>query len=256
MRDHDALQHLPALRLDVTALATTPALLTFEDTTDLDDALEPVNTDNPLALMIYFMLINAPGITVTGLGVDAVSADYPDGTDTAYARALTFLEAQEVYALAPGTQEPVVHQLFITHVDTASDPDAKGERIVFINPEMPGAQNPKFIFEPSRKIFDSIEDNSVIKMVNVVPDFGSKSCELTEYLTTKGIVVGAGHVAASCDQWENAIKAGLKYCIHFTNGPTGGSYKVFNGGGSIEAVLKFDEIYSELMLDGYHINPT
>ena len=52
-----------------------------------------------------------------------------------------------------------------------------------------------------------------------------------------------------------AIKAGLKYCIHFTNGPTGGSYKPFNGGGTIEAVLKFDELYAELIADGFHVNP-
>ena len=58
-----------------------------------------------------------------------------------------------------------------------------------------------------------------------------------------------------CEQFERAVKAGLKYCIHFTNGPTGGSYKPFDGGGAIEAVLKSNDIYAELIADGYHINP-
>jgi hypothetical protein len=127
-----------ALRLDVTPAANDPGLLTLDDTTDLEDALAPLNTDNPLGLMLYFMLINAPGITVTGLGVDAVSAENPDGTPEAYARALAYLESKEVYALAGASQDPTVHQLFQTHVNAQSDPDAKGERIALINPEMPG----------------------------------------------------------------------------------------------------------------------
>lgn len=127
-----------ALRLDVSPAAINPGLLHLDDTDDLESALAPVNTDNPLALMLYFMLINAPGVTVTGIGVDGVSSSNPDGTPTAYSKALAFLEAEEVYAMAPASQDPTVHQLFMTHVDAQSDPDAKGERIVFINPEMPG----------------------------------------------------------------------------------------------------------------------
>lgn len=125
----------------------------------------------------------------------------------------------------------------------------------FINPDMAAAQNVKYLFEPSRQVFDSIEDTGSIKLANVVPDFGQSSVKLIEYLCDKGIVVGAGHTNATCEQFSEAVKAGLKYCIHFTNGPTGGSYKTFNGGGSIEAVLKFDEIYAELIADGYHVNP-
>lgn len=132
-----------ALRLDVSPAASSPGLLNLDDTDDLEDALSPVNTDNPLALMLYFMLINAPGVTVTGIGVDGTSSSNPDGTPAAYTKALSFLESEEVYALAPASQDPIVHQLFMTHVDDQSDPDAKGERIVFINPEMPGEGLPE-----------------------------------------------------------------------------------------------------------------
>lgn len=132
-----------ALRLDVSSGADEPALLNLSDTTDLDDALEPVNADNPLALQLYFALINAAGITVAGIGVDAVSSGNPDGTPEAYSRACSFLQAQEVYALAPCSQDPTVHQIFSTHVTSMSEPDNKGERIVLICPEMPGEAIPK-----------------------------------------------------------------------------------------------------------------
>ena len=85
-------------------------LFRSDDTDDLESALSPINTDNPLALMLYFMLINAPGVTVTGIGVDGVDSSNPDGTPLAYSKALAFLESEEVYALAPASQDPIVHQ--------------------------------------------------------------------------------------------------------------------------------------------------
>jgi N-acetylglucosamine-6-phosphate deacetylase len=125
----------------------------------------------------------------------------------------------------------------------------------FINSEMAGAQNPANILKVSREIFDQMEDRGCIKLINVVPDFGAPAVDLTEYLTKKGIIVGAGHTKATFDQFTAAVKAGLKYCIHFTNGPTGGSYKPFNGGGAVEAVLSIDSLYAELIVDGFHVNP-
>lgn len=124
----------------------------------------------------------------------------------------------------------------------------------FINPAKAGAMTAELILEPSPKTFDSIEDGGAIKLANVVPDYGRKSCELTQYLTKKGVIVGAGHTTATCNQVADAVKAGLKYCIHFTN-QTDGIYKPFDNGGAIEAVLKFDELYAELIADGFHINP-
>jgi hypothetical protein len=134
-----------ALRLDVSASSDNPALLTIEGVQDINSALLPINTDNPLALMLYFMVINAPGVSVTGLGLDEISTSYPDGTENAYAKALTFLEKEEVYALAPGTQNPIVHQMFSTHVTSTSQPDSKGERVAVICPEMPGEAIPTIV---------------------------------------------------------------------------------------------------------------
>jgi hypothetical protein len=126
-----------ALRLDVTAMAEHPSLLSFSDTTDLTTQLSPITTDNPLGLGLYFALLNAPGISVTGLGVDAYSGDEPFGTVDAFTRAATFLEGFEVYGIAILTHDPTVNQIFQTHVDLMSQPENTGERIVLINPETP-----------------------------------------------------------------------------------------------------------------------
>lgn len=165
-----------ALRLDVTAAADNPALLTFEDTTELDTALEPLDTDNPLGLGLFLALLNAPTVTVSGLGVDAVSADAPDGTLLAYSKAMSFLESEEVYALAPLTQEPTVHQAFQTHVNAMSDPDAKGERIVLINPEM-----------PSRKLDTLVGSGTDGDYTGVTNEFDTKVSNIAALLLAAGV---------------------------------------------------------------------
>jgi len=126
-----------AVRQDVSPLAAQPGLLRFDDTTQLGAALSPITTGNPLALGLFMALINAPGVQVTGIGVDAVTDDAPYGTVEAFTRAAEFLEAQEVYAIAPLTHDSTVHQIFKTHVDVMSAPANKGERIVLINPSTP-----------------------------------------------------------------------------------------------------------------------
>jgi len=126
-----------AVRKDVTSQATNPGLLRFDDTTQLEQALSPINAENPLALGLFFALLNAPGIQVTGLGVDAVTADSPFGTVEGFTRAAEYLEAFEVYALAPLTHEATVHQVFLEHVLAMSGPTLKGERITLVNPSIP-----------------------------------------------------------------------------------------------------------------------
>jgi len=125
----------------------------------------------------------------------------------------------------------------------------------FISRDMAGAQNPKYVFDPEPENFDAIDDKGTIKLALVAPDCGEKAIKLTEYLSSKGIIVGTGHTNATGNNVEKAIAKGLKYAIHFTNGPTGGSYKPFNGGGTIETVLRHDDVYAEQILDGFHVNP-
>jgi len=120
---------------------------------------------------------------------------------------------------------------------------------------MAGGLDERYAFEPARSTFDSLNESGVIKLANVAPDFGPPALELIEYLDGIGVIVGAGHTDATAEQFRQAVDGGLRYVIHFTNGPTGGSYKPFDGGGVIEATLQTDRVYAELICDGYHVNP-
>jgi hypothetical protein len=126
-----------ALRKDVSPVAKTPGMLRISDVATLQTVLSPIRSDNPLGLGMFFELINAPGIECAGMGVDETSGGKPYGTVPAFARVANFIESEEVYAIAPLTDDPTVHQLFKTHVELMSGPEQKGERVVIVCPPVP-----------------------------------------------------------------------------------------------------------------------
>lgn len=206
-----------ALRLDVTASAANPALLTFQSTTELTAAMEPITTDSPLSLGLFFALLNSPGVTVSGLGVDAITDNSPYGTLEAYSLAAAFLESEEVYGLAPLTQEAVVHQMFQTHVNFMSEPDSRGERIVFINPTM-----------PTRKVDTLVASGTDSDSTGVTNQLNTKLSNLAALLLAAGIdpsgtiTVEDGvylMIASSSNCWSVATVAGTDLTVRVTFAP-------------------------------------
>ena len=125
-----------AVRIDLSAKAKKPKLLTVRSVTDLESILT-VSSDNPLGLGLYLALLNAAGASVSGLGIDETSEDAPFGTIEAFTRAAEFLEAFDVYAIAPLTHDAVVGQVFSSHVQAMSLPENRSERMVVFNHGQP-----------------------------------------------------------------------------------------------------------------------
>ncbi len=119
-----------------------------------------------------------------------------------------------------------------------------------------GAHNADYFNEPSARLFDELQEaaDGMIAIVNVVPEWGKASYDLIKYLTEKGVVCAAGHTGATGDQYSQAVRSGTRLAIHFPNGPTGSSVKSFDGGGAVEAVLRADEVFVEIIADGYHVD--
>ena len=181
----------------------------------------------------------------------------------AYAR---FLARTGVTSACLATWAAPVEQLarsfgFLADYMSADGNGADGARFLggnlegtFINPGMAGAQNPSHTLDPDRKVFDAINRAGAIRMANICPDRGGDAAlDLIGYVRQKGIMPGFGHTNATGDQVAEAVRRGLRYCVHFLNGPIGGSHKPFGGAGAIEAVLRSREIYAELITDTYHV---
>jgi len=125
-------------------------------------------------------------------------------------------------------------------------------------PEFAGAQNPAYFQAPSLETFERLNEAALgtIRYVNVAPEWGEAAVTLTRQLVERGVLVGAGHTEATAEQYGEAVEAGLRVAVHFTNGPTGTSFKPFGGGGVLQDVLRSRDVYAELICDGYHINPS
>jgi len=167
-----------ALRLDVTADAASPGLLTFDTTTELETTLGPVVPENPLAYGLFIALANAPGLQVSGLGVSAVSADKPYGTLVAYQKAFDFLMTREVYGIAPMTSDSDIALILHTHATAMRAPAAKGERIGVIHLGIPTRE--------SDTIVASGNDGDT-QTVGIDTYFDTKVASLSQALLAEGI---------------------------------------------------------------------
>lgn len=126
-----------ALRVDVSAEATGATLLEVSSLDDIETKLGVINLENPLALAASYAVLNSPTYPIKVLGVSDISAAKPDGTMEAYTQAFEFLEGYDVYAIVVLTQDPTVHAVLQTHVDTLSLPANKSERLGLFNQQMP-----------------------------------------------------------------------------------------------------------------------
>lgn len=125
------------LRLDVSPAGSDFNLLRYGLTTDLEAALSPIDTQNPLGLGMYLAILNAPGVEVSGLGVDETSDSAPEGTLDSYTRSFEYLESKDVYSIAPLTHSNSVGAVLQVHVDALSEPENGLERIAILNPSRP-----------------------------------------------------------------------------------------------------------------------
>jgi N-acetylglucosamine-6-phosphate deacetylase len=119
-----------------------------------------------------------------------------------------------------------------------------------------GAHNPRYFNKPSVHLFEQLQKaaGGNIRIVNVVPEWGKAALALIKHLRGQGIVCCVGHSGATGDQYRAAIEKGSTLAIHVMNGPSSSSSKPFHGGGVLEVLLQSDDVYAEIIADGYHVD--
>jgi N-acetylglucosamine-6-phosphate deacetylase len=120
----------------------------------------------------------------------------------------------------------------------------------FINPQMIGAQNPKYVQKPSIAAFNNIVENNIasIKSITLAPEVEG-ALELIKYLVDQKIVVSIGHSCAEYSRVVKAINVGLSHSTHLFNAMKGLQHREPGVVGAI-----FDSgITTEVICDGIHI---
>lgn len=116
-----------------------------------------------------------------------------------------------------------------------------------------GAQNPAYMGDPSvEKLKDWYElSNHLVNKIAIAPErVGVK--EFIKYANSIGVKTALAHSDASYEQAKEAVDAGANIFIHTYNGMSGLHHR---NPGMVGAALGLDNVFAELISDGYHVHP-
>ncbi len=121
-----------------------------------------------------------------------------------------------------------------------------------------GAHNSAYFNQPSIELFQDLQEcaRGDIRVVNVAPEWGQAALTLIAHLCRNQVIAAAGHTGSDADTFRAAVDHGVRLAVHLFNGPTVGSFKPFFHGGALEAILRSPEVTAELIVDGYHVDPS
>lgn len=115
-----------------------------------------------------------------------------------------------------------------------------------------GAQNEKYIQEFNVEEFSKLikASHNNVRYISLAPE-KENAAEFIKYCTENNICVSAGHTEATFKDVENAIKYGLRATTHTHNAMSPHHHR---NPGVLTAAFYFDELFTEMILDGIHVN--
>ncbi len=121
----------------------------------------------------------------------------------------------------------------------------------FLNPTKKGAHNPAYLRTPDRSLISDWTPEQGVRLVTLAPELPG-ALELVEQLTTRGVVVSAGHSLATFSQAQAGLNAGITYGTHLFNAmpPLG-----HRDPGLAGALLTNKSCVTGIIPDGIHTHP-
>lgn len=123
----------------------------------------------------------------------------------------------------------------------------------WLSQKFSGAQKTELIQNPDiGKVIKLIEKyGDIIKLITLAPEIPGAN-QVVQFLAGKGIIVSAGHSAASLEEMDIAIRSGVSQVTHCFNGMSPFHHR--NPGLAFSAMHR-EELNCELIADGQHVHP-
>ena len=121
----------------------------------------------------------------------------------------------------------------------------------FLNPDKRGAHNPAYLRPPSLPAIASWYPDQGVRLVTLAPELPG-ALDVVRALAARGVVVSAGHSAATLQQARAGIEAGITYGTHLFNAmpPLGHREPGLAG-----ALLTDSRVAVGIIADGVHLHP-
>ncbi|NOZ49022.1 MAG: N-acetylglucosamine-6-phosphate deacetylase [Chloroflexi bacterium] len=132
----------------------------------------------------------------------------------------------------------------------------------FLAPERSGAHPPEALHLPDLALAQQFEAaaNGRLKIITLAPELAGADA-IIAYFAQKGVVVSAGHSAATYADMQDAIAAGLTMVTHLGNQsdwPHRAPHPLgFMGSepGIVGALMAEPALIGSIIMDGYHVHP-
>ena len=120
-----------------------------------------------------------------------------------------------------------------------------------LNPDRRGAHDPALLRPPSPGLVEGWTRADGVALVTLAPELPG-GLAVVEQLVDAGVVVSAGHTAATADELEGAVLAGLSYVTHLFNAMVPFGHR---DPGTIGLALADGRLTAGLIADGIHVHP-
>ena len=123
----------------------------------------------------------------------------------------------------------------------------------YFSPLQKGAQDPKYIKDPDMAEAEEYLSFGCIKRWSVAPELPG-AVPFGKYLADRGVIVSVAHTDADYYKVKEASQNGYTLMTHLYSGMSGA--RIRDGrrvGGAVEAGLLLDDMYVELIADGFHL---
>ncbi|HEL1803483.1 TPA: N-acetylglucosamine-6-phosphate deacetylase [Streptococcus suis] len=123
----------------------------------------------------------------------------------------------------------------------------------FFTEKYKGAQNPKYMSDPSIEKLDNWNSLSkgLVNKIAIAPEREGVK-EFIEFANSKAIHTALAHSDATYTQAEAAVEAGANIFVHVYNGMSGLHHRE---PGMVGAALNLKNVYAEMICDGHHVHP-
>ena len=123
----------------------------------------------------------------------------------------------------------------------------------FFTEKYKGAQNPKYMSDPSIEKLDRWHrlSQGLVNKIAIAPERQGVK-EFIEFANSKDIRTALAHSDATYQQAKEAVDAGANIFVHVYNGMSGLHHRE---PGMVGAALNLKKVYAEMICDGHHVHP-
>jgi N-acetylglucosamine-6-phosphate deacetylase len=162
---------------------------------------------------------------------------------------------RQLLSLVTASPEVLISQIQVAAAQTRRDPTILGIHLEgpFLSREYCGAHDPALLRDPDPDLVERLLSaaEGTLRQVTMAPE-RAHFAESARILSEAGVVVAAGHTAATFEQARAAIEVGATLLTHTFNGMPGVHHRA---PGPVLAFIENPGGWLEVVNDGVHVRP-